>query len=156
MLNPMRLLNGNPTPGDEKNVEGDERTEAEARLGDAASDPVNGSVQGDRAALIAFYHATGGPSWKYNDNWLSDLPLDEWSGVQTDETGRVVSLIRYDDDLEGTLPKELANLAQLQILVLDRNQLSGEIPRELGILSNLQNLQLNWNRLSGRDTGRVG
>ena len=31
--------------------------------------------------LVLFYHATGGPNWMDNTNWLSDAPLDEWQGV---------------------------------------------------------------------------
>ena len=35
----------------------------------------------DRDALVAFYHATDGPNWTNNENWLSDQPLDTWHGV---------------------------------------------------------------------------
>ena len=51
-----------------------------------------GSVQTDRAALVAVYNATGGPNWGVNTNWLSDKPLGEWYGVETDADGRVTEL----------------------------------------------------------------
>ena len=37
-------------------------------------------VSSDRETLIALYHATDGPNWKDNTNWLSTAPLDEWQG----------------------------------------------------------------------------
>ena len=39
-----------------------------------------GSVEGDRAALVALYDSTGGDNWKNNANWKSDKPLGEWYG----------------------------------------------------------------------------
>ncbi|MCY4114038.1 MAG: hypothetical protein OXG33_08890 [Chloroflexi bacterium] len=48
----------------------------------------------DREALIAFYHATDGPNWTDNTNWLSDAPLFTWYGVTTDDDdGRVIKLL---------------------------------------------------------------
>ena len=50
-----------------------------------------GNAQADRAALVALYHATDGPSWTNSTNWLSTEPLSEWFGVTT-ESGRVTAL----------------------------------------------------------------
>ena len=65
-------------------------------------------IEVDRKALVAFYHATGGETWRDNTNWLTDKPIGTWYGVDTDTTGRVDWL-----DLSG-------------------NQLSGEIPARVG------------------------
>ena len=57
----------------------------------------------DRGALEALYNATDGPNWLNNDNWLSDAPLGEWYGVDTDASGRVTGLvlaIKWDDGAE--------------------------------------------------------
>ena len=54
--------------------------------------PDRGSVESDREALVALYNATEGPLWTINDNWLSDRPVGEWHGVETDSTGRVIGL----------------------------------------------------------------
>ena len=45
----------------------------------------------DREVLIAVFQATNGPTWQERDRigWLSDLPLDQWQGVTTDQNGRV-------------------------------------------------------------------
>ena len=45
--------------------------------------PAQGSVAADREALVAFYHATGGPNWDDRTNWLSAAPLSDWHGVTT-------------------------------------------------------------------------
>ena len=108
-----------------------------------------GSVEGDRAALVAFYNATNGPEWKDNTNWLSDKPLGEWFGVSTDAQGRVDTLRLYYNDLSGPIPVELGNLNNLTVLNLGSNRLSGPIPVELGNLTNLTVLNLVSNQLSG-------
>ena len=52
----------------------------------------SGDAASDRAALVALYHATDGPNWIDSENWLTDAPLGEWYGVDTDSSGRVVRL----------------------------------------------------------------
>ena len=51
-----------------------------------------GSIETDRAALVALYNATDGPNWYDSDNWLGDMPLGEWYAVTTDSDGRVTRL----------------------------------------------------------------
>ena len=53
----------------------------QAESGEGTSQPEGPSQDGDRAALVALYHATGGDNWRRNDNWLSDAPLTNWTGV---------------------------------------------------------------------------
>ncbi|MYE70082.1 MAG: hypothetical protein F4237_08550, partial [Gemmatimonadetes bacterium] len=61
----------------------------------------------ERAALEAFYHATNGPNWNNQTNWLSDKPLGQWYGVETDDGGNVVGLNFNKNGLRGRLPAEL-------------------------------------------------
>ena len=111
----------------------------------------------DRAALVALYEATDGPNWVNNEGWLTDAPLGEWYGVDTDADGRVVRLDlagKREDDrtphgLRGSLPAELGSLANLRSLNLAINELSGSIPPELGKLGNLTVLSIQSNNLSG-------
>ena len=110
----------------------------------------------DKAALVALYNATGGPNWGNNRNWLSDRPTGEWSGVSTDGDGRVTELRLAGNQLSGSIPSELGNLANLQTLLLDGNQLSGSIPSELGNLANLEWLWLDGNQLSGSIPSELG
>ena len=82
----------------------------------------------DRAALVALYEATDGPNWVNNDNWLTDAPLGDWYGVDTDTSGRVVRLYLYSNSLTGPIPTELGELASLTRLYLSYNDLTGPIP----------------------------
>ena len=107
------------------------------------------SMASDRAALVAFYEATGGPSWTTQTNWLSDAPLGEWHGVTTDAAGRVRGLDLSRNGLSGPVPPELGTLTELRWLYLISNHLTGSIPPELGDLVNLTNLGVGGNLLTG-------
>ena len=103
----------------------------------------------DREVLVALYNATDGANWTNSTNWLSDKPPGEWHGVTTNSNGRVIELDLYGNQLSGSIPSELGNLANLTTLGLAVNQLSGSIPSELGNLANLTGLWLSANQLSG-------
>ena len=115
-----------------------------------------GSVAGDRLALVALYNATDGANWTNNTNWLSNEALSEWFGVSTDVNGRVTRLYLHLNGLNGAIPVELGGLASLQELFLFRNGLSGEIPEELGNLTSLTRLHLSQNELSGEIPEELG
>ena len=115
---------------------------------------------GDRAALAALHAATDGPNWADDENWLSDGPLGEWRGVETDAFGQVVRLDLgghqegetgewVSHGLRGPIPPELGRLAGLMSLNLRANALSGPIPPELGNLDGLEELWLDGNALEG-------
>ena len=106
-------------------------------------------------ALIAFYNATGGPNWKNNRNWLSDLPLHRWYGLRIYE-GKVGQLRLPENGLTGELPPELGGLINLVVLNLNGNRLTGEIPAELGSIKGLLELDLSGNELTGRIPGEIG
>ena len=114
------------------------------------------SPETDREVLVTLYHATDGPYWQNNKNWLSDVPVGEWYGVTTDANGRIIYLNSHGNQLRGEIPRELGNLADLKGLALFGNRLSGEIPRELGNLTNLEALALFANRLSGEIPRELG
>ena len=118
--------------------------------------PRAGDVNTDRAALAALYNATNGSSWQDDTNWLSNGPLGEWHGVSTDADGRVAGLGLGSNQLSGSMPPELGNLANLERLFLNDNQLSGSIPLELGNLANLERLWLYNNQLSGSMPPELG
>ena len=60
------------------------------------------------------------------------------------------------NDLTGTIPPELGDLASLTRLHLDVNELTGAIPPELGDLANLEELLLGWNDLTGAIPPELG
>ena len=132
----------------------------------AACEATVPTSQVDRHALVALYEATDGPYWMDNTNWLSDKPLGEWYGVDTDADGRVVKISllgtvrvgpwRHTHGLLGEIPPELGELSSLEVLNLGHNNLSGEIPPELEKLSNLMRLDLSYNYLSGEIPPELG
>ena len=124
----------------------------QAWLGDIASHEGTGVECGppsDREILVALYDATGGPAWIRDENWLTDRPLSEWHGVEVDDNGRVAVLDLTHNNLTGSIPLELASLANLTTLRFTRNDLTGSIPPELSLLANLEELTLFLNDLTG-------
>ena len=81
----------------------------------------------EREILEIFYKSTNGPSWKRNDNWLSDKPLSEWYGITVHENSDEEFIVKNVD--------------------LSMNELLGEIPKEIGKLINLRGLYLYINEL---------
>ena len=129
----------------------------------------------ERDALVAQYHAAGGPDWTDTTNWLSEEPLGNWYGVETandrvskldlcgpdgnnlrgtiaPELGRLTSAtdLRLSNNfLAGGIPATLGSMTSLEILRLSNNALSGPVPDQLTNLGNLVELRLHQNRLTG-------
>ncbi len=110
----------------------------------------------DRAILEALYDATGGDSWTNNTNWKTDRPLGDWYGVNTTSSGEVFSIALPNNNLSGSIPAELGDLAKMEELKLTRNQLSGPMPAALGNLSNLRVLRISLTQLSGEIPEELG
>jgi DNA-binding SARP family transcriptional activator len=99
-------------------------------------------------ALVTLYNQTGGPGWKDSSGWLSDSTPCSWFGV-TCNKGTVTELDLPENDLSGSIPREISLLTNLSVLNLEFNQLSGSIPPELGDLWRLQHLALDNNLFDG-------
>jgi len=123
----------------------------------------------DYEALMSLYNSTDGPNWRSLKGWkegadeISCNPCDfngsSWFGISCDAEGRVVSLILSSIPLKGLLPKELAQLDNLEKLFLGSNLLNGQIPVELSQLQNLVVLDLSRNELVGqipKELSRLG
>jgi len=107
------------------------------------------AIADDRAALEAFYEATGGPRWERKENWLTDAPLGDWEGVTTDAHGRVVELNLSYNFLSGRIPPEFEKLSKLTFVTLNGNELSGPVPPELARMPALKHVGLAQNGLTG-------
>lgn len=103
----------------------------------------------DRAVLTSLYHVTRGPEWDRQANWITELPLGAWEGVEVNGSDQVVALDLSDNGLKGRIPRVLGQLPQLTDLRLRDNNLVGDVPPELGALSALERLDLAHNQLSG-------
>ena len=99
-------------------------------------------------ALVALYNNTGGAGWtNYTAGWQPYTPCS-WYGVSC-TAGHIVQLDLFSNQLNGSIPAQLGNLAHLRNLYLDQNRLNGSIPSQLGTLTNLQLLDLSYNQLNG-------
>lgn len=81
-------------------------------------------------ALVALYDSTNGPGWTGSTGWLSTNTPCTWRGVSC-SSGHVTNIDLADNQLSGSIPPELGNLANLQSLYLSYNQLRGALPRSL-------------------------
>lgn len=124
------------------------RATSGAAAADASVEVLSGT-DADRLVLTLLYEVTDGAGWINDENWLTDLPLADWYGVDVDEAGRVSELDLEANNLVGPLPAELSRLKRLRELNLIRNGLKGRIPAELGSLAHLEFLGLGINDLTG-------
>jgi Leucine-rich repeat (LRR) protein len=108
-------------------------------------------------ALVALYNSTDGANWTDNTGWLLvETPCTTpWHGLTCNQ-GHVTGLDLRMNQLTGSIPPELGNLASLENLVLSENQLTGSIPASLGGLSQLGRLHLYTNQLSGEIPPELG
>ena len=80
-------------------------------------------------ALVTLYDSTDGDFWA-PASWLTTDTPCTWEGV-TCRDGHVGALRLDQNQLSGSIPPELGNLANLTMLGLGSNQLSGSIPPKL-------------------------
>ncbi|MCL5244286.1 T9SS type B sorting domain-containing protein [Cellulophaga sp. 20_2_10] len=117
----------------------------------------------EKAALLAFYNATGGPNWKSetdadptNDWDFSGNVTSDWYGV-TVTSGNVVSIdmnptrnSNAANNLIGFIPPEIEDLSFLRTLRLPAEEdLIGTIPLGLYNITSLVTLDLARNGFSG-------
>ncbi|AIZ43365.1 T9SS type B sorting domain-containing protein [Cellulophaga baltica] len=116
----------------------------------------------EKAALQAFYTATGGSNWTSetdadptNDWDFSGPVTNDWYGI-TISGGNVISINMNptlvntgNNNLTGTLPNEIGDFPFLTSLVLTAENLSGTIPPSLYFLNSLRVLNLGRNNFSG-------
>ncbi|GKY92564.1 hypothetical protein MPSEU_000226600 [Mayamaea pseudoterrestris] len=127
-----------------------------------------------RFALTTLYYATDGPNWINNTNWLSEKDACEWYHCQPStcilfegsiyksaaETCRAIGfkmLFLSSNNLVGTIPAELAMVANLQYLRLSTNKLYGTIHNDIWLSwQHLEALQLYGNMLTGILPSAIG
>ncbi len=127
---------------------------AQCSNGTAVHDPANNvGLVSDCAALLAAKNTLEGTEGYLN--WSADVRISGWRGV-TIAKNRVSKLELSNHLLNGRIPSELGNLANITDLDLSDNQLTGAIPAELGNLANLWSLRLFHNQLTGAIPAELG
>ena len=110
----------------------------------------------ERAALIKFFNANNGKNWRnsFKENWCTDKPLYLWQGVEMTSDGKHVrSIWINDDNITGQIPKEIADLTELEVLHLigeSNNTQSYPMPKEIGQLKKLKDIYLWRYPISGK------
>ena len=111
----------------------------------------------ERAALIKLFNANNGNNWSdyHKENWCSDEPLYLWTGVEMTPDGKHVSSIWIaDDNLKGQIPKEIADLTELETLHLinegDESTNTYPMPKEIGQLKKLKDVYFWMYPISGK------
>ncbi|KAK8558300.1 hypothetical protein V6N13_038773 [Hibiscus sabdariffa] len=102
---------------------------------------------------------------KYLRGWgRGDLCNRNWTGVictllyacsriLAPELGQLTNMtvlnFMWNQNITGTIPKEIGNIKTLEFLLLTGNQLSGPLADELGFLPNLLMFQVDLNQITG-------
>ncbi len=104
----------------------------------------------ERAVLQALYTGTTGANWTNNTNWNGAAGTEcAWYGVGCNMAGTNITTIVLDsNNLVGTLPATINNLAQLRIFEVDDNQISGALPALTGLIQ-LERFNARNNLLTG-------
>lgn len=102
----------------------------------------------NRKVLEKIYSSLDGTNWVNSTNWLSNKPINEWYGVETN--GNDITVINLSaNNLKGEIPKEICLLKQLTTLSLWVNNIGGQLPEDFALLTNLKTLLLGGNPISG-------
>uniref|UniRef100_A0A0E0ICK8 non-specific serine/threonine protein kinase n=1 Tax=Oryza nivara TaxID=4536 RepID=A0A0E0ICK8_ORYNI len=117
-----------------------------------SSEPLNPEVE----ALIAIRQGLVDPHGVLN-NWDEDsVDPCSWAMVTCSAHNLVIGLGAPSQGLSGTLSGRMANLTNLEQVLLQNNNITGRLPPELGALPRLQTLDLSNNRFSGRVPDTLG
>lgn len=134
--------------------------EDEAHL--CPSDPTGVFIQ--RYVMATLYFATNGNDWSNctrsevstwtpcpggASRFLSPASECTWGGCKCDGSGNIVTINIDNNNMRGSIPKELGALGSITELDFGHNSLTGTIPESLGKLSQLLYLDLDENNLTG-------
>lgn len=88
-----------------------------------------GSIS-EKQALTDLYQSTNGSQWLNNTNWLSNLPVSEWYGINNSSIKDFVYTVELSyNNLNGTIPESLAALMNRAAwLDISQNAIHGTIP----------------------------
>ncbi|GIQ82930.1 hypothetical protein KIPB_004159 [Kipferlia bialata] len=103
----------------------------------------------ERDALEAIYDATNGLDWTVANNWLSNDPHCEWTGVSCNSSGWVVLIDLSSFGLTGSIPDEIGCFPFIKTLYLNDADMNTAIPDSICLLQALKYFQI-------QDAGLVG
>jgi Concanavalin A-like lectin/glucanases superfamily/HYR domain/Domain of unknown function DUF11/Secretion system C-terminal sorting domain/Leucine rich repeat/CARDB len=116
--------------------------------------PSNTCQLNDSLALVDLYNSTNGANWTVK--WDFNSPVSTWYGLDFTFNGCLRQINLPNNNLVGTIPASIGNIAELDYFNLSKNKLTGVIPTTIGKLSKLTRLFLNYNQLSGSIPSEIG
>jgi hypothetical protein len=116
----------------------------------------------DKAVLLDLYNKTQGANWREGFQWTRGMqegldPCDDFeffkgltcSGMYGDPDRHATKILLSHMQLNGTLPRDIGNLTELEELLLTENNVSGTLPLSLCKLKRLNTIDLAFNKVSG-------
>ena len=99
----------------------------------------------ERNALKDFFVSTKGQEWSRYSSWGDPMEHPcNWYGVECDENRVVIGLNLANNGLDGLLSSSIGELSSLKTLDISDNDIKGSIPKELFKLSKLMSLRLRF------------
>ena len=90
-----------------------------------------------------FFVSTKGQEWSRYSSWGDPMEHPcNWYGVECDENRVVIGLNLANNGLGGLLSSSIGELSSLKTLDISDNDIKGSIPKELFKLSKLMSLRL--------------
>lgn len=124
-------------------------------------DSLSGDLRLDCETLAKFYKFLDGENWTNKTGWESiDLggtsQYCNWYGIDCID-GRVTEIDLDNNNLSGSIPREIGNLSELKELSLTNNaNLNGSLPPEIGLLQDLEILRITNADVDGRIPETIG
>jgi len=118
----------------------------------------NSSTVLERYVLSVLYWSTDGPNWTNQLDFMTNSSVCDWpdesktstvSYVNCNENGDLFDIRIDSNNLNGTIPSELAAVSTLAILTFNTNDLRGTLPSQLGLLTSLFWFTMTGNMLTG-------
>mmetsp|Transcript_56230 Transcript_56230/g.136284 ORF Transcript_56230/g.136284 Transcript_56230/m.136284 type:complete len:976 (+) Transcript_56230:384-3311(+) len=118
----------------------------------------NSSTVLERYVLSVLYWSTDGPNWTNQLDFMTNNSVCDWpdesktstvSYVNCNENGDLFDIRIDSNNLNGTIPSELAAVSTLAILTFNTNDLRGTLPSQLGLLTSLFWFTMTGNMLTG-------
>jgi hypothetical protein len=109
-------------------------------------------------ALKQLYWSTNGENWVYKNRWMTGHPcLDEWENVDCDGENEPIFFQFSGNNLDGTLPSELALMTKLSgFSIFGEPLLAGSIPSQLGSLNSLSIFYVGNTSIGGSIPSQLG
>jgi len=112
-----------------------------------------------RYGLVTLYFQTNGQAWKTTTDWLTGNTECNWFGIACkflQQQSVVTKIDLHSNNLQGSLPPDVALLDSLEDFWLFRNGLTGSLPDSIGRWQNLKWFLVNDNRLEGTLPDSIG